>query len=169
MKYLFLSFIAIFTINSCGNNSHDNKIEKEKEALAKQRAKTLQEHKLAIKNLEQTPNKTDIVQQKPKSKEKTITSKDTGIIIKDGTLSIDTNKTKAFIKGLSNQLDMKIDSITDDLKHGVIKNKEAGIDISANGVNIDLNKTKSVISHWSKKIETFVKTFDKATEINKTK
>ena len=169
MKHILLSFIILFSINSCEDNPNDCKVNKEKEELAKERAKTLQEHQTAKQKLKETPTTTTKISiEKPK--DNSITSKDTGIIIKDGTLSIDTNRTKAFIKGLSNQLDMKIDSITDDLKHGVIKNKEAGIDISANGVNIDLNKTKSVISNWSKKIESFVKTFDNvATETNKTK
>jgi hypothetical protein len=162
MKHILLSFIILFFINGCEDDFDKDRLNKEKEILAKERAKTLQAHQIAKQKLAETPITTKT--------SNPIISKDTGIVIKDGTLSIDTNKTKAFIKGLSDQLDMKIDSITNDLKNGVIKNKEAGIDISANGVNIDLNKTKSVISSWSKKIESFVKTFDNvATETNKTK
>ena len=157
MKYLLLSFVILFSINGCEENTH--KIDKEKEALSKQRAKTLAQYKEAQKNRAIIERKTPTKPQTP----------DTGIVVKDGTISIDTNKTKAFIKGLSDKLDMKIDAISNDLKHGVIKNKEAGIDISANGVKIDLNKTKSVISSWSKKIESFVKTFDEPNDTNKTK
>jgi len=157
MKYIFLSFVILFSINGCEDNTH--KIDKEKEALSKQRAKTLEEYKTTQKNKVAVEIKTPTKPQTP----------DTGIIVKDGTISIDTNKTKAFIKGLSDKLDMKIDDISNNLKKGIIKNKEAGIDISANGISIDLNKTKSVISSWSKKIESFVKTFDEPNDTNKTK
>ena len=95
-----------------------------------------------------------------------------GIAITENSISIDTNKTKTYIKEVSHSLDKKIQEISEDLSKGVIQTKEAGIDINEKHIHIDLNKTQNLIEDWGNKVKSFVNQFDemaKAIDTNHTK
>ena len=83
-----------------------------------------------------------------------------GINVNDGTITIDTNKTKDFFKQFSKKMEAKMKKISDDLQQGIIDSKEAGINIDNKHVNIDLNKTKTFLEDWTKKIQVFAHEFD---------
>lgn len=83
-----------------------------------------------------------------------------GVTMDDGTIIIDTNKTKDFFNELSKKMDVQMKKIGHDLEKGIIETKEAGIEIKDNHINIDLNKTQDLLEDWGKKIQVFAKEFD---------
>ena len=87
-----------------------------------------------------------------------------GIASKDGKVTIDTNKTKQYFKGLAYIIKSKMDKMSKDLEKGIVKNKEAGIEVDETHINIDLNKTKHFLDTWGKKIQSYVNDFDEITK-----
>jgi hypothetical protein len=83
-----------------------------------------------------------------------------GVTSKEGKITIDTNKTKEYFKGLAHQMKTKMDKMSTDLEKGIIKNEEAGIEMDETHINIDLNKTKTFLETWGKKMQGFVKEVD---------
>ncbi len=95
-----------------------------------------------------------------------------GITITQNSISIDTNKTKTYINEISNNIDKKMQKISEDLSKGIIQTKEAGIDINEKHIHIDLNKTQNLIEDWGNKVKLFVNQFDemaKTIDTNHTK
>ena len=94
-----------------------------------------------------------------------------GFNVDQGTITIDTNKTKDFFHNFGKQIDMKMKKMTEDMEKGVIQNKEAGVDINEERIHIDLNKTRDFLLNWGQQLQVFVEEFDKMTktlEINST-
>ncbi len=83
-----------------------------------------------------------------------------GINVKEGVISIDTNKTRDFFKTLSNTMNAKIEKVNNDIEKGILDIKNAGIKINNEHINIDLNKTKELLDTWSQKMQIFVQEFD---------
>ena len=83
-----------------------------------------------------------------------------GVASKNGKITIDTNKTKSYLKDLAHQMKTKMDKMGKDLEKGIVKNEEAGIEMDETHINIDLNKTKTFLETWGKKMQGFVKEFD---------
>jgi len=94
-----------------------------------------------------------------------------GITMENGTIIIDTNKTKKFFRGMNEKMDSQMKKLSDDIEKGVIETKEAGIEINDQYIHIDLNKTQDLMTVWGKQIELFVQEFDemaKSLEANST-
>lgn len=92
-----------------------------------------------------------------------------GITMEDGTIIIDTNKTKDFFREMNQKMGVQMKKLSDDMEKGVVETKEAGIEINEQYIHIDLNKTQDLLTEWGKRIELFVHEFDemaKTLEIN---
>ncbi len=58
-----------------------------------------------------------------------------GIHMGKDSITIDTNKTKAFFNDLSKKLNVQMKKISDDLEKGIIETKEAGVEIVKELIN----------------------------------
>ena len=153
MRYLLISLILLLSFTGC----------EDKEQQAKHDAKIAQEAREAL--LAELKAKKDI-QDKNTSKLNNM-----GINMEDGTITIDTNKTKYFFRDLNKKMGEQMKKLSDDLEKGIVETKEAGIEINEQHIHIDLNKTQDLLIDWGKKIQIFVQEFDemaKTLEINST-
>lgn len=94
-----------------------------------------------------------------------------GIHMEDGTITIDTNKTKDFFRDVNKKMGEQMKKLSNDIEKGIVETKEAGIEINEQHIHIDLNKTKDLLIDWGQKIQVFVQEFDemaKMLEINST-
>ena len=94
-----------------------------------------------------------------------------GINMEDGTITIDTIKTKDFFRDLNQKMGKQMTKLSDDMQKGIVETKEAGIEINEQHIHIDLNKTQDLLIDWGKKIQVFVQEFDemaKTLELNTT-
>ncbi len=154
MKKIITVAILLLSLTACQNakekqEAHDAKI------VAQARAELLAELK----------------EEKEKTEERTKDDKlsHLGITTKNGTLSINTNQTKAYFQDIADNIHNKVNKYKEDMKKGIINEKEAGIEMNKTHINLDLNKTKSFLNHWGKKLDVYFKEFDNLTkEIEKT-
>lgn len=165
MKNLLLSLILLLSLTACDDNT--SQAEHDAQIAKAERAKVLAEFE-AEKRAKQLERQNTPAPTPPKEENKL---QKMGIDIQKETITIDTNKTKAFIGDLSQKMNTQIEKISDDFKKGIINTKEAGIEINEKHIHIDINKTKNILVDWSNKIEGFVKEFDEVTktETNSTK
>ena len=84
-----------------------------------------------------------------------------GIKMEDGTITIDTNKTKDFFHNLGKRMDEHMKKMSADMEKGIIEHKEAGVEINEQHIHIDLNKTRDLLLDWGEQIQVFVQEFDK--------
>jgi uncharacterized lipoprotein YehR (DUF1307 family) len=153
MRYLLISLILLLSFTGC----------EDKEQQAKHDAKIAQQAREAL--LAELKAKKDL-QDNNNSKLNNM-----GINMEDGTITIDTNKTKDFFRDLNKKMGEQMKKLSDDLEKGVVETKEAGIEINEQHIHIDLNKTQDLLIDWGKKIQVFVQEFDKMAkmlEINST-
>ncbi len=153
MRYLLISLILLLSFTGC----------EDKEQQAKHDAKIAQQARAEL--LAELEAKKDL-QDKNTSKLNNM-----GINVDDGTITIDTNKTKDFFRDLNKKMGEQMKKLSDDLEKGVVERKEAGIEINEQHIHIDLNKTQDLLIDWGKKIQVFVQEFDeiaKTLEINST-
>ena len=153
MRYLLMSLILLLSFTGC----------EDKEQQAKHDAKIAQQARAEL--LAELEAKKDL-QDKNTSKLNNM-----GINVDDGTITIDTNKTKDFFRDLNKKMGEQMKKLSDDLEKGVVETKEAGIEINEQHIHIDLNKTQDLLIDWVKKIQVFVQEFDeiaKTLEINST-
>lgn len=151
LRHLLISLILLLSVTGCGDQeqqaAHDAKIAQQARAelLAELQAK---------KDL--TENNTSKLHKM-------------GITMEDGTIIIDTNKTKDFFREMNQKMGVQMKKLSDDMEKGVVETKEAGIEINEQYIHIDLNKTQDLLTEWGKRIELFVHEFDemaKTLEIN---
>jgi len=142
MRYLLMTLIILLSFTGCEN----------KEQQAKHDAKIAQQARAEL--LSELEAKKDI-QDKNISKLNNM-----GINMEDGTITIDTNKTKDFFRDLNKKMGEQMKKLSDDLEKGIVETKEAGIEINEQHIHIDLNKTQDLLIDWGKKIQVFVKEFD---------
>lgn len=153
MRYLLISLILLLSFTGC----------EDKEQQAKHDAKIAQQARAEL--LAELEAKKDL-QDKNTSKLNNM-----GINVDDGTITIDTNKTKDFFKDINQKMGEQMKKLSDDLEKGIVETKEAGIEINEQHIHIDLNKTQDLLIGWGKKIQVFVQEFDemaKILEINST-
>ncbi len=163
MRYLLLTLILLLSFTGCQDKKNDAKKQAAHDAkiVAETRAKVLAEVKakeIAEKKREQSKTPTQINQM--------------GIDMHNGTIIIDTNKTKDFFNALNQKMETKIKKVSEDLQKGILNLQEEGIQINENRVSIDLNKTKNLLETWGQRIQVFAKEFDdvtKSLEINTSK
>jgi hypothetical protein len=153
MRSLFLPLLIILILTGCEDKEaqakHDAQVAQQarEELLAELEAKKNQEEKMP-------PNFNKM-----------------GFNVNDGTITIDTNKTKNFFNELGKRMDMHMKKMTEDMEKGVIEHQEAGVDINEQHIHIDLNKTRDFLLNWGQQLQVFVEEFDKMAktlEINST-
>ena len=157
MRYLLISLILLLSFTGCENK------EQQAEQQAKHDAKIAQQARAEL--LAELEEKKDL-QDKNTSKLNHM-----GINMEDGTITIDTNKTKDFFRDLNKKMGEQMQKLSDDLEKGIVETKEAGIEINEQHIHIDLNKTKDLLIDWGQKIQVFVQEFDemsKMLEVNST-
>ena len=143
MRSLFLPLLIVLFLTGCEDKEaqarHDAQVAQQarEELLAELEAKKKQEEKVSP-----TFNKM-------------------GFNVDDGTITIDTNKTKNFFNELGKRMDMHMKKMTEDMEKGVIENKEAGVEINEQHIHIDLNKTRDFLLNWGQQLQVFVEEFDK--------
>ena len=192
MRYLLVTLSLLLSLSGCQDKKqlneeaqakHDAQIAQQAraEVLAELKAGTLQAGNLQVKKVQIEKLQKKVIQeqahpedklqqtQMPKKEEKhSLGHKNAqlnqmGIHMEKESITIDTNKTKAFFNDLSKKLNVQMKKISDDLEKGIIDTKEAGIEINEQHIHIDLNKTQNMFEVWGKKIQAFVEEFDEIT------
>ena len=158
MRHLLLSLLLLFTFTGCQDKEQQQKDQAVHDAQIAQQART----ELLV----------EIEKEKKVQETKNNRFSHMGVKMEQGTITIDTNKTKDFLKDLGKRMNVQMKQVSDDLQKGIIDAQEAGVKINNGNINIDLNKTQTLLDEWSKKIEGYVKEFDeiaKEIEDNRTK
>jgi len=158
VKQIITVTILLLALTACQNSrekqeAHDAKI------VAQARAELLTELK----------NKKILKEQEALKDVKENKLSHLGITNKDGTLSINTNQTKAYFKNIADNIHKSIYKYKTNIKNGVINEQEAGIEINTTHISLDLNKTKNFLDHWGRKVNEYIREFEKLTkDIDKT-
>jgi type II secretory pathway component PulF len=141
MRIISVVIVALFMIVGCQTQED---IAKEKEAIAYKEAQQKQLEALKIVEARRVEEERLQKIRLQKEANSSMLTK-AGITMSDGTITIDTNKTKNFFSKL-------VDSFTE------TSNKiEKGLEMSESSVSIDFNKSKNFFESWGKKIEDFSK------------
>ncbi len=154
MRVVLIAIVALFMIAGCQTQED---IAKEKEAIAYKEAQQKQLEALKIaeaKRIEEERLEKIRLQKEANSS----TLAKAGITMSDGTITIDTNKTKNFFSKLVDnftETSKKIDKEIED--ENLTSTKEMGLEMNKSSISIDFNKTKSFFERWGKKIENFSK------------
>jgi len=151
MKHLLFTLILLLSFTGCQDKeneakkqaAHDAKIIAQAKAEVHAEVKAAQAAKQARIEAQKNTNLNQM-----------------GIGMHNGTLTIDTNKTKSFFNTLNQKMGVQMKKISDDLQKGIIDAKDEGIEVNDEHITIDLNKTKTLLEIWGKKIQVFVKEFD---------
>lgn len=178
MRYLLiiLTFLLFFT--GCQEKSHsDQEVQAKQDAKIAQQAREELLAELEVKKQQELKQQktqrqainTPIKQTADIKEELSMRVQNTklnpiGIHVEKNSITIDTNKTKAFFEELSQKMSLQMKKISDDFKQGVIDTKEAGIEINKQHINIDLNKTQNMLDDWGKKIKSFIHEIDDISE-----
>jgi hypothetical protein len=158
MRHLLLSLLLLLTLSGCQDKEQQQKEQANHDAQIAQQARTE-----LLDELEK---------EKQAQEAKNNRFSHMGVKMDQGTITIDTNKTKDFLKELGHRMNVQMKQVSDDLQKGIIDAQEAGVKVNNGNINIDLNKTQTLLDEWSKKIEGYVKEFDeiaKEIEDNRTK
>lgn len=146
MRHLLITLILLLSFTGCQDKEHEAAQQAKHDAKIAQQARAELLAELEAKKDAQEKNDTKLTKM--------------GITMDDGTITIDTNKTKDFFRELARKMDAQIKKMSDDLEKGILQTKEAGIDINEKHIHIDLNKTQDLLEEWGKKIQVFVEEFD---------
>ncbi len=173
MRYLLVTLTLLLSLSGCQDKKqldeeaqakHDAQIAKQvrAEVLAELQAEKVQKKEIQTQSpTEIKPPQTQIAtEEKDSLEDKNAQLNQMGIHMGKDSITIDTNKTKAFFNDLSKKLNVQMKKISDDLEKGIIETKEAGVEINEKHIHIDLNKTQNMIEDWGKKIQVFVEEFD---------
>jgi hypothetical protein len=87
-----------------------------------------------------------------------------GIHMENGTITIDTNKTKNFFSDLNTKMVTQIQKINEDMENGVIDAKEVGVEIDEKHIHIDINKTQNAFQSWVQKMQMLAEEFQTVTK-----
>jgi hypothetical protein len=155
MKHLLISLILLLTFTGCQDKENDAKKQAAHDAnvAAQARAEVRAEYEA-----KQAAQKAQIEAQKNSNLNQM------GVAMHNGTITIDTNKTKDFFNALNQKMEIQMKKISDDLQKGIIDAQEEGIQINDERITIDLNKTKNLLDVWGKKIQSFAKEFDQVAQ-----
>lgn len=158
MRHLLLSLLLLLTFSGCQDKEQQQKEQAEHDAQIAQQARTE-----LLSQLEK---------EKQAEEAKNNRFSHMGVKMEKGTITIDTNQTKDFLKELGQRMNVQMRQVSDDLQKGIIDAQGAGVKVNNGNINIDLNKTQTFLDEWSKKIDGYVKEFDeiaKEIEDNRTK
>lgn len=164
MQNLLLSLLILLSFNSC-DNPQEEQAKREAQIAQKVRAEMLAQFE-AEKEAQRLAYEKELLKAReinkttPNPPENESKLSMMGINISSEGISIDTNKTKTYIRDVSDNIDKNIKEIGDNLEKGIIQTKDAGIDINEKHIHIDLNKTQNLIEDWGNKVKGFVNQFD---------
>ena len=151
IKTILISFALLLSLSGCNESSQDQAAHDAKIAAAAKaelRAELKKEaDSIVIKNKEQSKSDNKLSH--------------LGVTKNGDTITIDTNKTKTFLRLMAANMKQSVDKFAKDMKDGVVNNKEAGIEINHDNITIDLNRTKSFLESWENTIVQYAKEFDK--------
>jgi len=147
MRHLLITFMLLFYFTGCQDKEQQQKEQAAHDAKVAQQARA---ELLA-----------ELEHEKKLQEEKDNQFSHMGVKTDDGTIIIDTNKTKDFFKELGEKMHIQMQQVSQDLQKGVINAQEGGVQIDNGNIKIDLNKTQSFLNEWSSQIEGYVKEFDK--------
>lgn len=151
MRHLFLAFILLFFFTGC----------QDKEQAQKEQAA----HDAKVAEQARAELLAELEEEKKAEEEKNNRFSHMGVKMDQGTIIIDTNQTKDFLKELSKKMHVQMQQVSADLQKGVIDAQEGGVKINNGNINIDLNKTQTFFDEWSKKVEGYVKEFDEMVQV----
>ncbi len=157
MRHLLMSLILLLSFTGCENKEQQAKQQAEHDAKIAQQARAALLAELEAKKDFPDNNASKLHKM--------------GISMEDGTITIDTNKTKDFFREMNKKMGEQMKKLSDDMEKGVVETKEAGIEINEQYIHIDLNKTQDMLINWGKQIQVFVQEFDamaKTLETNNT-
>ena len=146
MRHFLLAFLLLFAFTGCQDKEQQQQEQAEHDAKIAQQARA---ELLA-----------ELEKEKKAEEEKKSKFSHMGVTMEQGVITIDTNKTKDFLKELGQKMHVQIQQVSDDLQKGIIDSQEGGVKINNGNINIDLNKTQIFFDEWSKKVEGYVKEFD---------
>lgn len=158
MRHLLLSLLLLLTFTACQDKEQQQKEQAQHDEQVAQQARTELLAKLEKEKQAQDAKNNQFSHM--------------GVKMDQGTITIDTNKTKDFLKDLGERMHVQMKQVSDDLQKGIINAQEGGVEVDNGNIHIDLNKTQTLLDEWSKKIEGYVKEFDaiaKEIEDNRTK
>lgn len=151
MKHLLITLLLLLTFTGCQDKENDARIQAAHDAkvAAKARTELLAElhEKEAKQKAEQDSHKNTKLNQM-------------GINMNNGTITIDSNKTKNFFNSLNKKMETEVKKISNDLQKGMLDVANEGIQINDEQIHIDLNKTRTFLEIWGEKIQVFAKEFD---------
>ena len=147
MRHLLIAFMLLFFFTGCQDKEQQQKEQAAHDAKIAQQAR---EELLA-----------ELEHEKKLQEEKENRFSHMGVKMEQGTIIIDTNKTKDFFKELGQKMHVQMKQVSKDLQKGVIDAQEGGVQVDNGNINIDLNKTQSFLNEWSNRVEGYVKEFDK--------
>jgi len=150
MQHLLFAIILLFFFSGCENK------EQQQEKQAK--------HDAQIAQQARTELLAEIDKEKKAQDEKNNRFSHMGVKMDNGTIIIDTNKTKDFLKEFGQKMHLQMKQVSSDLQKGVIDAQEGGVKVDNGNINIDLNKTQTFFNEWSKKIDSYVQEFDAMTK-----
>lgn len=157
MRHLLIALILLLSFTGC----------EDREQQAKQQA----EHDAKIAQQARADLLAELKAQKDLTDNNASKLHKMGITMQDGTIIIDTNRTKDFFRELNQKMGRQMKKLSDDIEKGVVDTKEAGIEVNEQYIHIDLNKTQDLLIDWSKKMQDFMQEFDemaKTLETNST-
>lgn len=169
MQHLSILLMTLLLLTAC--ESQETAVDKtaqvtktqqiitEKEKKEAQLLQILQTKELALQKTKEAllhAQKTIETQKKQLQKH----SIQAGITVENNTITIDTNKTKAFFENFNQHIETKLKNLTKELREELLNKEKTGINIDTKQINIDLNQTEAFLNDWSQKIEGFVKEFD---------
>jgi Tfp pilus assembly protein PilV len=160
MKHLLISLILVLSLTACQDKETDAKKQAAHDAKIAAQARAEVRAEYAAK------------QKAEKEAQKNTKLNQMGVEMHNGTITIDTNKTKDFFNALNTKMEIQMKKISDDLQKGIIDAQEEGIQVTDERITIDLNKTKNLLEVWGKKIQSFAQEFDEVAqtlEINTSK
>ena len=155
MKHLLLTLMLLLTFTGCQDKKNDAKAQAEHDAQVAAQAKAEVRAEYEAK---QAAQKAKLEAQKHTKLNQM------GVDMHNGTIIIDTNKTKSFFDALNQKMEIQMKKISDDLQKGIIDAKEEGVQINNEHITIDLNKTRNLLEIWGQKIQSFAKEFDEVAQ-----
>ena len=155
MKHLLITLILLLTFTGCQDKENDAKKQAAHDAKIAAQARAEVRAEFEAK---QAAEKAQLEAQKNTKLSQM------GIGMNNGTITIDTNKTRSFFDTLNQKMEVQMKKISDDLQKGIIDAQEEGIQVNDERITIDLNKTKNLLEIWGQKIKNFAKEFDAVTQ-----
>lgn len=151
MRHLLIMLLLAFAFTGCEDKEQRAREQAAHDAKIAQQARAellaeLEAEKVALQKKWQDDNATKLTQM--------------GIKMDNGIITIDTNKTKDFLRALNQKMSVQMKKISEDLEKGVIETKEAGIEMKNQYIHIDLNKTQDLLQAWGEKMQNFMQEID---------